>query len=108
MEYKPDKLPRLLSTTLLKGEESLTYGRRHVLVAFIKWQNGTDRQIDTPTDQQIKKGLADPPPFGAVWTKKRIGATRCNPVQCDAPSCNPVQPRSPRGRGGCYNIKCVS
>jgi hypothetical protein len=41
-----NKLPRLLGTTLLKGEECLTYQRRHALVAFVKWQNGTDRQID--------------------------------------------------------------
>jgi hypothetical protein len=41
-----NKLPRLLGTTLLKGEECLTYGRRHVFVVFIKWQNGTERQID--------------------------------------------------------------
>jgi hypothetical protein len=51
---------RLLGTTLLKVEErrhvllkgeDMSYlgeetWRRHVLVAFVKWQNGTDRQID--------------------------------------------------------------
>jgi hypothetical protein len=30
----------------------------------IKWQNGTDRHTDTPTDRQIKKGPCRPLPFG--------------------------------------------
>jgi hypothetical protein len=42
---------------LLKGEDISYLGeetwRRHVLVAFIKWKNGADRQIDTPADRQI-------------------------------------------------------
>jgi hypothetical protein len=44
-----------------------THGR-HVLVIYIKWQNGTDRHIDTSTHRR-KKGLADPTPplrYGSV------------------------------------------
>jgi hypothetical protein len=44
---------------------SLIYRRRHVLVAFIKWENGTDRHIDTPTHRE-KKGLTDVSPSGSV------------------------------------------
>jgi hypothetical protein len=53
----------------LREKTCLTYGRRHVLVTFIKWENGTDRPIDPSNYRQTKKGLADHYPSGATQCK---------------------------------------
>jgi hypothetical protein len=62
---------RLLGTTLLKGDE-----RRHVLLRggeetrlggmIVKWQNGTDRQIDRYIDE---KRASQTPTLRVAWCK---------------------------------------
>jgi hypothetical protein len=71
-----------------------THGR-HVLVVCVKWQNGTDRQIDRSTDRQMKKGPRRPSPSASLRYR---GVVRFSigdqNVEAKAFSCCFVNPRS--------------